>query len=289
MKNIPESELILNPDGSIYHLNLLPEDIAETIITVGDPDRVSAVSQYFDSIEIRKGKREFITHTGWIGKKRITVLSTGIGTDNIDIVLTELDALTNIDLKNRIVKDEKTSLKIIRIGTSGSLQADIDVDSFVASSSAIGMDNLLLYYKQPPFENDLLKQFALHTHCHTVGINPYYATAGEKVLSHYSKNCTQGITVTCPGFYGPQGRILRNQTAINELPERLTSFDFQQQRITNFEMETSGIYGLSNLMGHQALSLNAIVANRVKKVFSKDAHRTVDELIKQTLELFAAQ
>lgn len=289
MKNIPESELILNTDGSIYHLNLLPEDIAETIITVGDPDRVSEVSKYFDQIELKKGKREFITHTGRVGSKRITVLSTGIGTDNIDIVLTELDALVNIDLKTRTEKATKTSLQIIRIGTSGSLQGDVDVDSFVASEAAIGLDNLMLYYKSDSGAAELLQHFESHCGLTKNNIKPYYAESGKEVMKSFSKNCIQGITVTCPGFYGPQGRIIRNKTAISDLPELLNSFKFNNQRITNFEMETSGIYGLSNLMGHQALSLNAIVANRVKKVFSTRSHQTVDALIKQTLEIFSAQ
>ena len=287
MKIIEASELILNEDRSVYHLNLLPDDIAETIITVGDPDRVSDVSKHFDSIEIKKGKREFITHTGYIGKKRITVLSTGIGTDNIDIVMTELDALVNIDLKSRSIKPQLQSLNLIRLGTSGSLQKDISVDSIVASTECIGLDNLMLYYNLKNQNQELLDEFVNHTGTFDIGIQPYHVSGSESLIRKYASEYFKGITVTCSGFYGPQGRILRNETAIKNLPDLLTSFSFIEKRITNFEMETSGIYGMSSLMNHNALSLSVIVANRVEKKFSARAHEMIERLIVQTLEKFA--
>jgi uridine phosphorylase len=289
MQTIAESELIINKRGAIYHLDLRPEELANTVITVGDPDRVETVSRHFDRIETRSQHREFITHTGYIGKKRITVASTGIGTDNIDIVLNELDALVNIDLETRTVKEDLTHLTIIRIGTAGSLQASIPVDSFVVSTHGLGIDNLLNFYRHEGNEEDnqLLHSFITQTQLHNRFSNPYISSASASLIRHFVEGYHQGITVTCPGFYGPQGRILRLGLSHPHLVSRLTDFSFGQHRIANFEMETAGIYGLGRLLGHHCLSLSAIVANRVKKEFSKDGDATMESLILKTLHIVA--
>lgn len=288
MSRIAESELIINPRGAVYHLDLRPEEIAGTVITVGDPDRVKEISKHFDSIEVKAKHREFITHTGYVGKKRLTVLSSGIGPDNIDIVMNELDALANIDLETRRIKNKLTSLNIIRIGTSGSLQADIPVDSFVASTHGLGIDNLLNFYRheQNEEEKQLLHSFVTHTQLHGQISYPYVSGAAVSLIKHFVKDFHQGITVTCPGFYGPQGRVLRLGVRNPSLINRLTDFRFGQYRIANFEMETSAIYGLGKLMGHNCLALNAIVANRVQKDFSKDGKATVETLITKFIEIF---
>lgn len=284
MSRIAESELIINNRGAVYHLDLRPDELAQTVITVGDPDRVKEVSKHFDSVEVQQQHREFISHTGFVGKKRITVLSTGIGPDNIDIVLNELDALVNIDFETRTIKNNLTHLAILRIGTSGSLQADIPVDSFVAGTHGLGLDNLLHYYRFESNEEEqqIVQQFVAHTQL-SGKIEPYLATASSAVIKHFVDGFHHGITTTCPGFYGPQGRILRLGLANPMLIERLTSFRFGNHRISNFEMETSAIYGLSKLLGHHCLSLNAIVANRVRKEFSKDGKTTVEKLIEKSL------
>ncbi|MFN8289558.1 MAG: nucleoside phosphorylase [Chitinophagaceae bacterium] len=289
MSRIAESELIINPRGAVYHLDLRPDEIAGTVITVGDPDRVKEVSKYFDRIEVKRQHREFISHTGYIGKKRITVLSSGIGPDNIDIVINELDALVNIDFSTREIKKELHSINIIRIGTSGSLQADIPVDSFVASTHGLGVDNLLNFYRheQNEQEKELLHSFVTHTQIHTQIGNPYITSGAGSLLKHFVQDFHQGITVTCPGFYGPQGRILRLGIRNPELINRLTDFRFGQHRISNFEMETSAIYGLGKLLGHNCLAINAIVANRVKKEFSRDGQAAVESLIKRFVQIFA--
>lgn len=289
MNKIAESELIINERGAVYHLDLKPEEIAGTIITVGDPDRVREVSKYFEKIEVKRQHREFISHTGFVGNKRLTVLSSGIGPDNIDIVINELDALANIDFKTREIKKELKSLNIIRIGTSGSLQEDIPVDSFVASTHGLGVDNLLNFYRheQNEQEKELLHSFITHTQIHGQIGNPYISSCSASLIKHFVKDFHQGITVTCPGFYGPQGRILRLGIRNPELINRLTDFRFGQHRITNFEMETSAIYGLGKLLGHHCLAVNAIVANRVKKEFSKDGKATVENLIKKFIGIFS--
>jgi len=289
MSRIEESELIINPRGAIYHLDLRPEEIAGTVITVGDPDRVKEISKYFDAIDVKAQHREFITHTGRIGKKRLTVLSSGIGPDNIDIVVNELDALANIDLDTRQVKNKFTPLNIIRIGTSGSLQADIAVDSFVAATHGLGIDNLLNFYRleQNEEEKQLLQSFVTHTQLYAHMGYPYAPGAPASLLKHFVTGFHQGITVTCPGFYGPQGRVLRIGLRNPSLVDRLTDFRFGQHRITNFEMETSAIYGLGKLIGHHCLALNAIVANRVTKEFSKDGKAAVEKLIVKFIEIFA--
>lgn len=284
MHKIEESELIINNRGAIYHINLRPEELANTIITVGDPNRVGAISKYFDKIEVKQEHREFVAHTGYVGKKRLTVISTGIGPDNIDIVLNELDALANIDLETRTIKPQHTQLTFIRLGTSGSLQAEIPVDSLVAGTHSIGLDNLLHYYR---FENNeeekqLYEFFVNHTKLDGP-ITPYVATASASLLKHFVDGFHHGITVTCPGFYGPQGRVLRMNLANPNLIDQLTSFRFGNNFISNFEMETSAIYGMSKILGHQCLSVNVIVANRISKQFSKDGAAAVENLIKKGL------
>jgi uridine phosphorylase len=285
MNRIAESELIINSRGAVYHLNLRPEELATTIITVGDPDRVVAVSKHFDHIEGQFQHREFITHTGTIGSKRLSVVSTGIGTDNIDIVFNELDALVNIDFESRTIKPTLTPLTIIRFGTSGSLQADIPVDSFVASTHGLGIDNLLNFYRQKnnEEENYLLREFVAHTQLDNKHASPYIAAASTSILKHFVTGFHQGITVTSPGFYGPQGRVLRLGLSNPDLIERFTGFRYGNHRITNFEMETSAMYGLGRLLGHNSLSLSAIVANRITKEFSKDGNAAVENLITKAL------
>jgi uridine phosphorylase len=287
MNKIEESELIINKRGAIYHLDVRPEELAHTVVTVGDPDRVSRVSKYFDEIEYKNQHREFITHTGYIGKKRISVVSSGIGTDNIDIVLNELDALVNIDFDTRLVKKELTQLTIIRLGTSGSLQADVPVDSFVAGTHGLGIDNLLNYYQHTNNEEEkaLIQQFVVHTQLNSAFSEPYIASASASLLKHFVHGFHHGITVTCPGFYGPQGRVLRLGLTHTSLINSLTNFSYGKYRISNFEMETSAIYGLGKLMGHQCLSVNVIVANRVNKTFTKDGYAAVDNLIKKGLDI----
>jgi uridine phosphorylase len=290
MNRIAESELIINSRGAVYHLDLRPEEIAGTVITVGDPDRVREVSKYFDSIETKTQHREFISHTGYVGKKKLTVLSSGIGPDNIDIVINELDALVNIDFETRQIKNKLTPLNIIRIGTSGSLQADIPVDNFVASTHGLGIDNLLNFYRheQNDEEQQLLQSFVTHTQMHGQMSYPYISSASGSLLKHFVKDFHQGITVTCPGFYGPQGRVLRLGVRNPGLISRLTDFRFGQHRVTNFEMETSAIYGLGKMLGHNCLAINAIVANRVKQEFSKDGKAAVEKLIVRFMEIFSA-
>lgn len=291
MSRIAESELIINSRGAAYHVNCRPEEIATTIITVGDPDRVKEVSKYFDSIEYKNEHREFVTHTGYIGKKRLSCVSTGIGPDNIDIVLNELDALVNIDFETRIIKEKLTSLNIIRFGTSGSLQKEIPVDSFVASTHGLGLDNLMNFYRTQNNEEEkqLIQAFNTHTQLSPGNLAPYIYMASVHLLKHFTQNYHQGITVTCPGFYGPQGRILRLGLAYPQLINNLTSFNFGNHRITNFEMETSAIYGLGSALGHHCLSLSAIVANRISKEFSADGGLAVENLIKQSLEIIEGQ
>lgn len=286
MNQIPESELIINSRGAIYHVDLTPEELADTVITVGDPDRVEVVSKYFDRIEVKQKHREFVSATGYVGKKRLTVISSGIGPDNIDIVLNELDALKNIDFETRTIKEKHTPLTIIRLGTSGALQEHIAVDSLVAGTHGLGLDNLLHYYRMSMNEEELqlLQHFVTHTQL-TSTIQPYVSSAGTNILKHFVQGFHNGITVTCPGFYGPQGRILRLGISNPNLVDNLTSFKFGNHYISNFEMETSAIYGLGKLLGHNCLSVNVIVANRVRKEFSKNGFAAVENLIKTCLEI----
>lgn len=287
---IATSELILNPDGSVYHLNLRPQDIARTIITVGDPDRVDAVTKYFDSIRFTSQKREFKTTTGIYRNTEITVISTGIGTDNVDIVLNELDALVNIDLNTRKVKNTHTSLDIIRIGTSGAIQPDIKVNSFIVSRYAIGLDALLHFYQSEDIQHkEMQKAFLEHMSWKPQKSEPYVVASDGQLAEKFKNNLMiNGVTVTNVGFYAPQGRILRLPTSDASMNDKLASFRFRESdqnlRITNLEMETSGIYGLSKLLGHRAVSLNCILANRATQQFSSKGEEPMEDLIKMTLD-----
>ncbi|HAH59953.1 MAG: nucleoside phosphorylase [Lentimicrobiaceae bacterium] len=286
MISIGTSELILNSDGSIYHLHLKPGELANDIIVVGDPGRVPVISAYFDSIEIKRQNREIFTHTGYIGKKRISVLSTGMGTDNIDIVLNEIDALFNIDLQKRLPKEEHTSLNIIRLGTSGSLQADIEADSMVASTHGIGLDGMLYYYRDAPsvIDAELTKAFVDQTSWNHEFPRPYVVAASEELLNMIAPGFALGMTATAPGFYGPQGRTLRLPARHSDLNLALTNFNASGKRIINFEMETSALYGLGKLLGHQTLTICAIIANRITQTYSKDYQITIKKLIETLLE-----
>lgn len=286
MRILKESELILNPDGSIYHLNLKPAQVAQTVITVGDPDRVSQVTKHFSNVEFSIQKREFKTETGTYKGKRITVLSTGIGTDNIDIVFNELDALVNVDFKTRTIKNKKTTLDIIRIGTSGSIQKNIPVDSFLASKYTIGTDCMLQAYDcehilEKEFEQAFLKQ----TDWVLKRGTPYIVKGSSELLNKIKSNkIVIGCTATMNGFYGPQSRIIRIPVKDENLNEKMSDFNYNGIKITNLEMETAGIYGLSKLLGHNALSMNAILANRALGTFSEDPGKLVEDLIIYTLD-----
>ena len=280
-----ESELILNPDGSVYHLNLLPEDIADTILLVGDPDRVEEVSRYFDKMEVQKQKREFVTHTGYVGNKRVTCLSTGIGTDNIDIVITELDALVNMDLKTRQPKATLSALNLIRIGTCGALQEDIDIDTYLASEFGVGLDGLLGFYDFSNTDEEEAMLAPIVPIVSKLGVHPTIIKACDKLLNTIAKDVRWGVTLTNCGFYGPQGRTVRIAPKDKKYIDELSAIMLAGNRkLTNMEMETSGIYGLAKLMGHHGLSLNAIIANRVRGIFSKDPHAATDKLIRFVLE-----
>jgi uridine phosphorylase len=289
MQRIAESELIINDRGAIYHLNVKPEEIANSVITVGDPARVKEVSKYFDKIEFEMQHREFITHTGYIEKKRLSVISTGIGPDNIDIVLNELDALVNIDLDTRKVKSDLTTLNIFRFGTSGSLQREIPVDGLVAATHALGLDNLMNFYRTENNEEEkqIIHAFKTHTQLTSGNVSPYIFMGSPSLLKHFVKDYHQGITVTCPGFYGPQGRVLRLGLAYPHLVDLLSTFHFGQHRISNFEMESSAIYGLGKALGHHCISLNTIVNNRITKEFTKDGAKSVENLIIKSLGIIS--
>ena len=283
---IQNSELILNPDGSVYHLNLLPQHIAQDIIFVGDQNRVEKITQFFDSIEFSTQKREFKTQTGIYKGKRITVMSTGIGPDNIDIVMNELDALVNIDLQTKKPKKTLTTLNIVRIGTSGSLQKNIPCDSFVMSKYAVGLDNMLRSYLIDKIsEKDLEDAFIKQTNWDLRKGKPYVITCSETLEQKIdSVRFHKGFTGTAGGFYGPQGRVLRLEIQDPELNTKMDNFEFKGIKMTNLEMETAAIYGLGKLLGHNCLSLNAIIANRATGDFSNDPYKAVDELIAYTLE-----
>lgn len=283
---IPQSELILNSDNSIYHLNLLPEDIASKIIFVGDPDRVSSVSKFFDNIRVKKQKREFVTHTGTYQGKEISVISTGIGTDNIDIVMNELDALVNIDLETREVKKSLKSLEIIRVGTSGSIQPEIDVDSFLISEYGIGMDGMMNFYDYDnrDDEQSLYLEFADYIFDIEFELSLPYCFGAHTDLVKKFADFQKGITLTHNGFYAPQGRALRGKLAFPKYIDIMSEFKTKFGKITNFEMETAGIYGLASILGHKAISLNLILANRPKGSFSTNYTAKIDELIQLALD-----
>src|SRR5690606_16043577 len=281
---IADSELILNADGSIYHLNLLPEDLAPTIIFVGDPDRVGEVSHYFDRIDVKKGKREFITHTGLLRNRRISVISTGIGTDNIDIVFNEIDALVNIDFATRTLKEQLTSLDIIRIGTSGSIQGDIRMGTILASEYAIGFDALMQYYVKHYSMEEVEIQAAIQQHFPDLALAPYVGSASKRLLQQIAGELPKGITMTAPGFYAPQGRTVRSRNVFPDLIQKANSFRINGRFMTNLEMETAGIYALANMFGHHALSINAILASRVNDSFSAKPQEIIDEAIRYVLD-----
>ncbi|MHC4913797.1 MAG: nucleoside phosphorylase, partial [Planctomycetota bacterium] len=280
------SELILNGDGSIFHLKLFPGDIADTIILVGDPNRVEMVSNFFDSIEIRKSNREFVTHTGNFRGKRITALSTGIGTDNVDIVLNELDALVNIDLIERRLKTTHRTLRLVRIGTTGGLQKDIPINSFILSRYAAGFDTVLNFYADRNKVADLAmeKAFIEHTHWSSLLPDPYFVRSSDDLFRLFPQETHSGITISAPGFYGPQGRKIRLQPLDPQLNDKLESFRYQDLRITNYEMESSALFGLAELLGHRAVTLCAMIANRASLEFTEDYKGIVNKLIKFTLE-----
>ena len=283
---IKQSELILNDDGSVYHLNLKPENISDTIIIVGDQDRVEKITEHFDAIEFETQKREFKTQTGTYKGERITVLSTGIGPDNIDIVLNELDALVNIDLTTRKPKKNLTSLNIIRVGTSGALQQDIPIDSFVLSTHGLDLNGMLHFYKVDSIKNKEIEDaFIKHTIWNQDKARPIVISGSSELEERFdSVAIHRGLTATAVGFYGPQGRVLRLPLEDDTLNNKMNTFDFKGIRITNFEMETSAIYGLSKLLGHKAVSLNAIIANRADGTFSKNPEKVIEDLILYVLD-----
>jgi len=285
-KTIKQSELIINSDGSIFHLHLKPEHISSQIILVGDPARVDTISSFFSKIEFSIQNREFKTTTGWYRDSRLTVISTGIGTDNIDIVLNELDALANIDLKKRVIKKEHTKLNIVRIGTSGGLQTDLPVNSFVVSKKSIGFDGMLNFYANRKKISDLSfeKAFKLFTNWDDSFPTPYVVDASEKLISKFeNESFTFGVTISAPGFYGPQGRVLRLPLAAPELNQQIEKFEFEKLKITNFEMESSAIYGLSKMLGHEALTVCLIIANRVTLTANENYKKQMLKLIQLVL------
>ena len=286
---IPESELILNPDGSVYHLHLLPADIADHIITVGDPDRVDDVASRLDTIRITKQKREFKTITGTIGGRDITIISTGIGTDNIDIVFTELDILANVDLKTRLKAQQHRKLHFYRLGTSGALRDDIAIDSIVISAYAIGLEGLMHYYQyqEPDVPAEVISEEATYwLKDRLSSITPYTAKASQPLQETYGKLGRQGITVTATGFYGPQGRKVIASPRHRTFLDDMAKLKYGSLQVTNLEMETAGIYGMAHLLGHEAISLNAILANRVTQDFSANPKAAVSSLIDRFFDLF---
>ena len=286
MDRIPDTELVLNSDGSVYHLALKKEDIADTVILVGDMSRVEQVSSFFDEIRIQKQNREFKTHTGIYKGKEISVMSTGIGTDNIDIALNELDAIVNIDLENREFNPVRKSLKLIRIGTSGGLQPDIPVGTFIVAEYGLGLDGLIYYYDYPfdSIEEDLSQRITDHLNLSKNLSKPYITRGSKELIDKIGHDMVSGITATAPGFYGPQGRSLSMKLSDYHINEKLQSFSFNGQRVMNFEMETSALYGLGNLLGHQCCTCNVMIANRVRKEFSENYQEIVSDLIRTVLD-----
>ncbi len=289
MKPIAESELIINADGSIFHLHLKPEQLADTVFLVGDPERVSTISAMFDSIECKVQNREFITHTGFYKGKRFTALATGIGTDNIDIVLNELDALVNVDLKTRLAKTEHKTLNLIRIGTSGGLQEDMDVDSFLMTETSIGFDGLLNFYKNRDSvcELNIEKEFMKHVDWNPKLTKPYFINGSKELLEKLGQGIRKGITISAPGFYGPQGRVIRLEIQDPDINEKIRSFRYDNRLITNYEMESSALFGLSALLGHKAATVCVIIANRYAGKYSKDYKPAVKKLIEIILNKMA--
>lgn len=293
MASIKSSELLINPDGSIFHLHLLPEDLADDIILVGDPGRVETIASHFEQIELKKNNREFYTITGSYHNHRLTVISTGIGPDNIDIVINELDALANIDLRTQEIKPSGRVLNIVRIGTSGSVQSDIPVDSFVISEKSIGCDGVLRFYAgneaicDRPFEDAFIEQCQWTP----TAARPYVVNAAPELVArlHDEQHTIKGVTLTAVGFYGPQGRVLRLPLAMPGINDRITDFRYDTYKVTNYEMESAAITGLCNLLGHRAATICLIIANRINGDASADYHGYMNKLIRYTLERLTEQ
>lgn len=285
-KKIPASELILHEDGSVYHLNIKPDNLAETVILVGDPQRVEMISNYFDRVEFKGENREIVTHTGTLKSKRLTVMSTGMGTDNIDIVLNELDALVNVDLEKKTIKPDHTSLKIIRLGTSGGIQPDLPLNSFVLSEYGLGLDGLMSYYKNAEnvIDKDLTAAFISYAGLPADMPQPYLVKSSNELLDSFGDGFVRGITATAPGFYGPQGRQVRLDVAVPDLIDRLQRFEFKGKKIQNLEMETSALFGLSKLLGHQALTICVAIANRKLHGFNPDYKTAIKKLVERVLD-----
>ena len=279
---IPDSELIIL-NGRIYHLNLEPDMVADTVIVVGDPDRVPKVSMYFDKVELQVASRELVTHTGYLGGKRISVISSGMGTDNVELLMTELDALVNVDFETRTVKKKLRSLDIIRIGTSGCLQGDIPIDAHLVSVAGLGLDTLMGFYQWKGLAEDEKETLKVQR---LLGLpfKPYLARASEGLIAQIGHDMYQGVTITAPGFYGPQGRQVRLAPAIPGFVDELAKMKTPLGRFTNLEMETAGYYAMGSLLGHRMLSVNALIANRATQNFSNDHRQAVDSLIRQVLD-----
>lgn len=289
MEKLLESELIINPSGTIYHLNLRPEDVAENIILVGDPGRVEKISKRFDRIVHQSRNREMVTHVGYFNGKHIMVLSTGMGTDNIDIVMNELDALVNVDLKTRTVKPGHKTLNIVRLGTSGAIQPDVPIDSMAVSTHGIGLDGLLRFYRADHvIEEDISKAFISQVGWHPELPYPYCVKCSDALFQKMSDGLFSGMTATAPGFYGPQGRVIRIPLNFPELKDKFEGFRYEDQRIINFEMETSALYGLGKLLGHNTLTVCAVIANRALNTYSEDHQNVIDKLIDVVLERLTA-
>lgn len=283
---IPDSELILNADGSVFHLHLHPDDVADNVILVGDPGRVDMVSSFFSKVEVEAQNREFRTRTGLFNGKRVTVVSTGIGTDNIDIVVNELDAVVNIDLEKRVAKEQKRSLNLIRIGTSGALQADIAVGTPVISEMAIGFDGMLNYYRDRNKVSNLEMEnaFKKHMSWNPLLTSPYFVNSSEALLQKVGFDMHKGVTISAPGFYGPQGRVLRLPLQDPDINEKITAFEYEGKKITNYEMECSAIYGLSALLGHNAVTVCSIIANRLNKSANSSYKGSMSDLVETVLQ-----
>lgn len=286
MRTIPASELIINEDGSIFHLHLKPEQLAEKVLLVGDPGRVSLVAKHFDSIECEISNREFHTITGMYKGKRLSCVSHGIGTDNIDIVLTELDALANVDFEKRTIKEQLKSLTLVRVGTSGGLQIKCPVGSYVVSRRSIGFDGLLNFYANSNefFDLDFEKAFKKHTDWNVRLSAPYVVSSDEELVERIGRDMIKGVTISAPGFYGPQGRFVRLAPNDLKLNEKITSFRYGEEMITNFEMESSALAGLGKMLGHKAMTVCAIIAGRVSKDMNTEYKGSIEELIKIVLE-----
>lgn len=285
-EKLPASELILHEDGSVYHLNIRPEQLADTVILVGDPQRVELISNYFDEVEFKGENREIVTHTGILNKKRLTVMSTGMGTDNIDIVLNELDALVNIDLEKKTIKPDHKALKIIRLGTSGGLQPDLPLNSFVLSEYGLGLDGLLNYYKNYDnvIDKNLTNAFLAYANLPSDFPRPYLVESADNLSGLFGDEFVRGITATAPGFYGPQGRKLRLDVVVPDIIDRLQGFEYQGKKIQNLEMETSALFGLSKLLGHEALTICVAIANRHHQGFNPDYKKAIKKMIELVLE-----